>query len=407
MKKFRQLIRSSIAILIEFASLPILYLLAWISRNRDKQFHVGLGPTPIINNLYHKKALETAGYNAETFVIKPYRQTDKFDFDASKKFRSILMQSLFLYTRSLFRYQCLYIFFDGGPLASTRILWRFEPFLLRTANIKVVVSGYGSDVIDFSIAGSPFYKHATCMQYPKSHLRHNLVKKRVGLWTRYASHVIGSGDLVDYLYHWDTLTSSHLAIDTSALKNVKSNSLPLRNRPLRILHAPNHRLIKGTQFLIQAVAELQTEGFSIELVILEGQPNDIVLQEVGKADLVVDQLVCGWYGLFAVEAMAQGKPVLCYLRSDLLELYHLTGIKSKEEIPLINCNPDTLKVQLKRFLNDSDLLIQVGEKSKKYVQKYHSLEAVGKFFKSINESLSIKGIHFESENGVALRKLFP
>jgi hypothetical protein len=37
-----------------------------------------------------------------------------------------------------------------------------------------------------------------------------------------------------------------------------------------------------------------------------------------KADLLVDQLLAGWYGGVAVEFMALGKPVVCYLReSDL------------------------------------------------------------------------------------------
>ena len=38
-----------------------------------------------------------------------------------------------------------------------------------------------------------------------------------------------------------------------------------------------------------------------------------------KADVIVDQLRCGSHGVFAVEAMATGKPVLCYIRDELVE----------------------------------------------------------------------------------------
>jgi len=37
------------------------------------------------------------------------------------------------------------------------------------------------------------------------------------------------------------------------------------------------------------------------------------------ADLLVDQLLTGWYGAVAVEMMALGKPVVCYLREDDLK----------------------------------------------------------------------------------------
>ena len=39
------------------------------------------------------------------------------------------------------------------------------------------------------------------------------------------------------------------------------------------------------------------------------------------ADIVVDQLLAGWYGGFAVEAMALGKPVIAYLRES--DLHHV------------------------------------------------------------------------------------
>ena len=43
------------------------------------------------------------------------------------------------------------------------------------------------------------------------------------------------------------------------------------------------------------------------------------LGRLAAADLVVDQLVLGWYGAVAVEAMALGRPVLAYIREDEAE----------------------------------------------------------------------------------------
>ena len=39
-----------------------------ISRYVKKDIDVGLGPMPLINNVYHKTALIEAGFSAETFV---------------------------------------------------------------------------------------------------------------------------------------------------------------------------------------------------------------------------------------------------------------------------------------------------------------------------------------------------
>ena len=39
-----------------------------------------------------------------------------------------------------------------------------------------------------------------------------------------------------------------------------------------------------------------------------------VLARCARAHVVVDQLLLGWYGGFAVESMASGRPVLAYVR---------------------------------------------------------------------------------------------
>ena len=44
--------------------------------------------------------------------------------------------------------------------------------------------------------------------------------------------------------------------------------------------------------------------------------NEEVIKLIQRADLVIDQLVIGWYAMFAIEAMSLGKPVICNLRSD-------------------------------------------------------------------------------------------
>jgi glycosyltransferase involved in cell wall biosynthesis len=83
-----------------------------------------------------------------------------------------------------------------------------------------------------------------------------------------------------------------------------------RERPL-VVHAPSNRERKGTRFVIEACEQLP-----VELDIVEGVPHEEARARYARADIVVDQLNAGWYGLFAIEAMALGKPVVTSLHED-------------------------------------------------------------------------------------------
>ena len=76
MKKFtKNLIRGISDLLMFF---PFL-ILSFISRLVKKRIDVGLGPDPLINNVYHRKALELSGFKAETFVTSVFHITKDFN----------------------------------------------------------------------------------------------------------------------------------------------------------------------------------------------------------------------------------------------------------------------------------------------------------------------------------------
>ena len=80
-----------------------------------------------------------------------------------------------------------------------------------------------------------------------------------------------------------------------------------RARPL-IVHAPSSRRRKGTEHLIAAC-----EGLDADLVLVEGLHHAEAFERYREADIVVDQLNAGWYGVFAIECLALGKPVVTFL----------------------------------------------------------------------------------------------
>ena len=85
---------------------------------------------------------------------------------------------------------------------------------------------------------------------------------------------------------------------------------------VRIVHAPSKREGKGTQAVLDAIEALQREGAPIDLDLIEGVPHAEARQRYAAADLVIDQVRLGWYGLTSIEAMALGKPVVCHLDPD-------------------------------------------------------------------------------------------
>ncbi|MDG2989984.1 hypothetical protein L3556_03405 [Candidatus Synechococcus calcipolaris G9] len=378
-------------LLIELLYLPCLFILCFISRFINKKIDIGLGPEPLINNIYHKKALQAYNYTAETFVTQTYFIVKDFDrkFIFSNKFASIFFLRIlhidFLYL--IFTYKCLYSYFNGCLLNSS-ILWTFEPYLLKVANIKIILMPYGADIQDLIRTPNLVFRHAMSSDYPLHRLKNKLISRKIDFWIKNASHIISGCDWVDYMYHWDTLMVAHFSIDTSLYKYL-SPLEKTNNSKFRILHAPNHRNIKGTQFVIEAIESLQKDGEDIDLILLEKVSNQEVLHEIQKADLVIDQLIIGWYAMFAIESMVLSKPVICYLRDDLLYLYRCAGLISSDEPPLINSNPLSLKADLKRVIHDPNYLSLMSKKGKAYVEKVHSIHAVGAVFDTINRSIDL------------------
>lgn len=378
---------------IEIIGLPFLVIAALLSRFVKRPVQVGLGPVPLINNIYHKKALRSYGYSAESFVDSLYFITNNFDqilIPRSWIGRRLQREFYLVFLFSIRRYQCLYIYFNGGPLYATVLLWRFEPLLYRLAKVRIVVMPYGGDVQALNRTPNLLFRHVMAQDYPLQRHTRGIIEKRIDIWLSNANHVISGCDWVDYMHFWHTLMVAHFSIDldlwTSASDVAAS---PGSSRPFRILHAPNHRAIKGTRHFVKAVEELRAEGLSIELILIEKQPNDRIREIMDSVDIVADQLVIGWYAMFAIEAMAMGKPVLCYLRADLERLYVDAGVIEEGEIPIINCEPCTVKDVIRRLVLDRDQVNEMGRRGPAYVRRRHSTDAVGAVFDRINRLIGL------------------
>jgi glycosyltransferase involved in cell wall biosynthesis len=381
--------KKSIQVIVEIILIPFILYKAIVSRYTHKTIDIGLGPQPLINNIYHKKALVLYGYTAETFASNPFYITNDFDIVISDKYniKTLFGQlKAFLYLINLaFKYKILYFYFNGGPLGvSTNFIWRFEALFYSIAKVKTVVMPYGSDIQDLSRSKNLYFKHVVNMDYPSHKNNRKIIEKKIDYWTNNATHVISGCEWVDYMYGWDTLMIAHFSIECLTHEKIVNEN---KEEVFKIFHAPNHKEIKGSHHLISSVKELNDEGYDIELVMLSGVPNQEVLETIAKVDLVADQFVIGWYAMFAIEAMSLGKPVLCYLREDLVELYIKSDLLKKDEIPIINTNILNMKEQIIWAYNNRTKLEEIGRNSREYVKKHHSLEYIGGVFDKINKQV--------------------
>lgn len=146
---------------------------------------------------------------------------------------------------------------------------------------------------------------------------------------------------------------------------------------LKILHAPSNPVYKGTGYILAAIERLKSDH-DFEFKVVNNVKADELYKEIASSDLVIDQMLVGFYGLLSIESMAMGKPVVCYIRDDIAG-------HSPAEMPVINANPDNLYDVLKGILSNPSVLIQTGIRSREYAEKYHNAKIIAKQYYELLE----------------------
>jgi glycosyltransferase involved in cell wall biosynthesis len=154
---------------------------------------------------------------------------------------------------------------------------------------------------------------------------------------------------------------------------------PPANERVRIAHAPSNRAKKGTDAVIDACEQL-----GVELDLIEGVKHDEARRRYADADVIVDQLVVGWYGLFAIESMATARPVITFLHDDAVEeTERAFGV----QVPIVNATKETLVEKLRPLVESADLRRELGERGRDYVERVHDMDRIGEQLVEIYESL--------------------
>ncbi|SDI21316.1 Glycosyltransferase involved in cell wall bisynthesis [Alteribacillus persepolensis] len=234
--------------------------------------------------------------------------------------------------------------------------------LLRSKGKKMVMNYWGTQIRRLSIAKqkNPF---AIVKQ-----TNENLIVSRLKTLSKYVdSAIVADHELLEYI---DGYFKKIYLIKASVNQNVHPAYPNVHvKRPL-VVHAPTHRGVKGTEFVLEAVHNLK-KSFSFDFQLIEGMTNKEALRYYQQADVVIDQLRLGTYGTLAIENMFLGKPVVTYIRDDLQSKY-------PADLPIVSANPKTIETVLSNLIQNPKLRYRIGVKSRKFAEKYHLPEGIAR-----------------------------
>jgi glycosyltransferase involved in cell wall biosynthesis len=154
---------------------------------------------------------------------------------------------------------------------------------------------------------------------------------------------------------------------------------PVRSTPKLVLHAPTNRLIKGTRYVEEAFETLRPRFPGVEFRTVERMPWHALRALMAEADVVVDQVFMGWYGMVAVEAMALGRPVLCFIRADFEPRLH--------DDPIVRTTKETLAADLAAVLADADREA-LGARGRAFVERENAAPVIARRLLATYERLA-------------------
>jgi hypothetical protein len=165
--------------------------------------------------------------------------------------------------------------------------------------------------------------------------------------------------------------------------NLESYILPEKykvlNSKIKILHAPSNKGVKGTKYIYETIDRLK-RNYDFEFELVSNVTVQKVYESILSSDIIIDQMLVGFYGLFSIEAMALSKPVICYIRDDIWE-------NIKNDCPIYNANPDNLFEVLENILKNPERLKEAGMLSRLYVEKYHDAKKIASQYYQLFQNL--------------------
>ncbi|WP_434305520.1 glycosyltransferase family 1 protein [Clostridium botulinum] len=250
-------------------------------------------------------------------------------------------------------------FFFGSTLWANLI----DIKILKKINKKVFMNYWGSEIRQYSKAVK-INKYIKVKTKNEKHIR-----EKIDLCAKYIDNcIVADKELYRYIDGcYKNVYFIPQAIDISEYKPMLND---YENKQFFIVHAPTNAECKGTKYIIEAIDKLKKK-YNFDFKLVEKLPHMEAKKIYREADLIVDQILGGSYGLFSIECMCMGKPVVCYISDYMKNNY-------PEDIPLISANPNNIEQKLEYILNNKHILYDISKKGIEYTKKYHDMNKIAK-----------------------------
>lgn len=354
-----------------------------IKKKLNLQPTILFSPLALPRNYLTAKGVISQSFVADVLVYNKNKTFEDQAWGFSLEKHPILKIFLFLtdflpvFVYVLIKYDIFEFSFWGGPLIYSK-LRKIELLLFKIFFKKTVVYGYGSDALLLSeIKGKSKYNAAMDFKIDQALLNHEkIIKANIKRTQKFAHAMLACNDLIG-------LGKRAIMVPTAIdLKQWQPTHFK-HEKKIYLLHSTNHRIYKGTRFILKAVSELKKEGLPIELILVEGKSFKECVQLYKKADIFIPNVITGWSGLSQIEGMAMGKPVISYIKPEIAKFHNYYA----RSCPIINANPDNLKEAIIKLVKNPEFRKKVGQKGLEYASRYHSLEFTGKLRVAIYEKI--------------------
>ncbi len=152
----------------------------------------------------------------------------------------------------------------------------------------------------------------------------------------------------------------------------KVNEIPVaypdaNKKVFKIIHAPTNRNFKGSVYVDAGIIKLrQYHPDKFIYQAIENMSHKEAMKAYMEADIIIDQLLCGSYGMLSVEAMAMGKVVVAYIRDDVKQQF-------PADLPIVTSKPEAVYETLVGLVCNPERLASIGRASREYAMRYHEI----------------------------------
>lgn len=273
----------------------------------------------LIAESFSKFVLDPAHYKTSYTYTCPINKTHPL---------RMYIYCLWFFIFSLFRYDIFH--FIAGETILTRKLRRFELFTYKLFGKRVVMQFVGSDIRSEQFI---YWKDKNIYAFLSGDdtFERNLPwqKKLIADAEKYADAVlVSTPDLKRYVKN-SVYFPALIDLEKFILEaKPETPTFKSKDSEIVILHSPSNTAIKGTLHIHEVLKKMQgTSPYKIKLLLpaeqIFGTTKKYAVTRYDlfklykEADIIIDQVIIGWYGLQSIEALLMGKEVISYVEKDL------------------------------------------------------------------------------------------